>query len=122
MFFVDKLSFFFRTPHRGEIIQFLDEESHEIMLKRVIALPHEVLSIRENKVFILGTDVLEFELNEDYLKAGSITKSADGGYAFYDPLGDYEYFVMGDNREESRDSRVFGPVHRSQITGRVFGF
>ena len=83
-------------------------------IKRVIALPGEHLEIKDGKVFINGE-----ELQEDYLDENVITTSTDG--AFYDiivPEG--TVFVMGDNRENSSDSRRFGCIPYEKIESKVW--
>lgn len=112
---VDKLSYRFRDPTRFDIIVFpyyYEEETYYI--KRIIGLPGETVQIQNGAIFINGE-----ELEETYGKE----VIQDSGIA-EDPivLGDDEYFVMGDNRNESKDSRTpsVGNIKRSDIIGRAW--
>jgi signal peptidase I len=101
-------------PHRGDVILFdapPEERTATIstLLKRVIGLPGETIEARDNQVYI--NDHL---LPEPYLPPGTTTDDLPRQLV---PAG--EYFVMGDNRAGSSDSRVFGPISQSSITGRV---
>ena len=111
----DKLSYRFRDPTRFDIIVFpyyYEEETYYI--KRIIGLPGETVQIQDGAIFINGE-----ELEETYGKE----VIQDSGIA-EDPivLGDDEYFVMGDNRNESKDSRTpsVGNIKRSDIIGRAW--
>ena len=107
---VDKMSYHFRPLNRGEVIVFRNPENEsEYFIKRVIALPGEVISITGGQVIINGKS-----LKEGYLPAdGSSSGEAD----FI--LGADEYFVMGDNRLQSRDSRSWGALEQDKIVGLV---
>lgn len=118
-----------RDVERGDVIVFRYPEQPEIdYVKRVIALPGETLIIRDKKVFIDGR-----ELSEPYVvftdqrtyPGGRATRflpepqrSRDHYGPFVVPAG--QYFAMGDNRDESYDSRYWGPVSRALIKGRAF--
>lgn len=107
---IDKLTYKFRSPHRGEVIVFhppFDEKVYYI--KRLIGLPGELVEVRNGYVYINGE-----KLNESYLKENIYTP---GEAKYY--LGKDEYFVLGDNREQSFDSRKWGPVPKSRIIGKV---
>jgi len=118
-FLVNKLSILVRDPKRGEIAQLHSPLSEKVVIKRIAGLPGEIVSIRSNKVFITTVDGKEFELEEPYTYPETVTDTPDGGAATYGPLRDHEYFVIGDHREESTDSRDYGPVHRTRIYGTV---
>ncbi|EGB14336.1 signal peptidase I [Pseudodesulfovibrio mercurii] len=100
---------------RGEIVIFsLPETNGRDFVKRVVGLPGETVEIRERKVFIDGTPLNEpyvFHSKEDFLPL----RDTFGPVV----LGPDEYFLMGDNREDSYDSRWLGPVRRERITGRA---
>jgi signal peptidase I len=112
---VDKLTYHLREPQRGEVIVFRPPfEERVYYIKRIIGLPLEKLIIEESKITIFNKEHPQgFVLNEPYLQnhytAGKIEVN----------LGPDEYFVLGDNREVSYDSRKWGPVKRERIVGRV---
>ncbi len=116
---VEKVSRLFSSGlHRGDIVtidvheQMENEEVH--VIKRVIGLPGERVLIQNGKVFIDAK-----RLSEDYLPEGVLTEELPGAGIVEVELGEDEYFVLGDNREHSRDSRQFGPVKRSDILGKL---
>lgn len=110
---VDKLSFHLRDPERGEVIIFkAPPQPTDDYIKRLIAFPGETVTIDQGKVYING-DIL----NEQYLSdSGQIP--ADTPY-FQKIVGPNEYFVMGDNRPESSDSRSWGTVPEDFLIGRA---
>lgn len=110
---VDELSYRFREPERGEVLIFkypLDPSKY--FIKRIIGLPGEKVTIKDGVVTIVNKEHAGgFLLNEPYIK---LTKVEEGETI----LKDDEYFVMGDNRLQSADSRIWGPVPRKNIIGR----
>jgi signal peptidase I len=112
---VNKLSYHLHSVHRGDIVVFHappEEETAQIkdLVKRVIGLPGDTIEARNNHVYI--NDRL---LKEPYLPAGTVTVNLPRQVV---PAN--SYFMMGDNRTQSSDSRVFGPIKRSTIIGRAF--
>lgn len=91
----------------GDIIVLDEEKEGEIIIKRIIGMPKDTVSIKDNTVYVNGE-----ELEEDY---------AYGETSDYEEitLGDDEYFILGDNRPISKDSRYFGPVKEDEIIGKV---
>ena len=118
--FVLKITCFFPSGlRRGDIVtadSFRDlTNNHEIMIiKRIIGLPGERITIRGGFVYIDGQ-----QLDEPYLEEGMMTSEHSGEYADI-LLGDNEYYLLGDNRMNSRDSRDVGPVSRGEIEGKLF--
>lgn len=102
-------------PQRGDIVVFLfPEDESKDFIKRVIGLPGETLEVRDKVVYINGQP-----LDEPYArhtKADTLPVRDNFGPVVI-PEG--EYFVMGDNREGSYDSRWWGPVQRSKIVGKA---
>ena len=105
---IDKLTYEFYEPVRGDIIVIEIPDSEIPLIKRVIALPGETVEIRQNQVFVNGQLLIE-----PYL--------TDISQANYGPnVVPHEHvFVMGDNRPVSRDSRTFGPVDMYRIVGKA---
>lgn len=113
---IDELTYRFRAPERGEIIVFhYPADPTEYFLKRIIGLPGEHIKIADNHVTIYNTAHPEgLVLDESYLPAGLPTVGTEDVV-----LAPNEYFVMGDNRPNSFDSRSFGPINKSVIVGRA---
>jgi signal peptidase I len=134
---VSKVAYRLHDPHRGDIVVFdapnqadvkngealprkvvkgilesvgLSTPSTEEYIKRVIGLPGEKVEGRDGRVYVDGR-----ELVEPYLPQGPTTRD-------FEPvmLGEGQLWVMGDNRENSSDSRVFGPIPESTVVGRAF--
>lgn len=115
MILVDKLSYFFRNPARGEIIVFEKPDAKNInFIKRIIGLPGETLEIHNNQIIIKNENHPEgIVLDEEYIPSDYPT---NGDYQYN--IGENEIFVMGDNRTNSQDSRVLGPINEDLIIGR----
>lgn len=107
---VDRVSMLFSGPSRGDVIVLDSPHDGDLLLKRVIGLPGETVSIENGHVYING-DVLD----EDYITDFCTYRSCSGVWE----LGSDEYFVLGDNRSHSLDSHSFGPVLRDSIRGIV---
>jgi signal peptidase I len=109
---VDQISYDFILPKRGEVIILkFPEDTSRYLIKRVIGLPNETVSIKNGKVTIRkGSE--ETVLDESYVR---FEKSDTMEYK----LGDNEFFVMGDNRAASSDSRIWGAVPSEDVVGRA---
>lgn len=110
---IDELSYHFRPAHRGEVVVFrYPKDPSKFFIKRVIGLPGERLELTPEGVTILTPEGEVLALDEPYLKSQRLptqTVKLEAG----------EYFVMGDNRAESLDSRSWGPVTDDLLKGRV---
>lgn len=110
---VDKVSYRFSEPRRGQIVVFRNPENRRVdFVKRVIGLPGEAVTVSDGRVSVNG------RLLEEHYLSGVKTEAFDEIAEVQ--LGESEYFVMGDNRENSLDSRRIGPISRADFIGRVF--
>ncbi len=113
---VDQLSYHFHSPERGDVIVFqYPKDPSKFFIKRVIAVPGETITIDGSTVHISSKDDPNgFTMDEPYIK------SMDIGTDLTETLGEREYFVMGDNRDQSSDSRVWGVLQEERIIGRAY--
>ncbi len=113
---VDQLSYHFHEPSRGDVIIFrYPKDPSKFFIKRVVGLPGETVDIKDATVTIYNEDHKNgLLLDEPYIK--SMTPANE----LKEKLGDREYFVMGDNRDESSDSRMWGVLQEERIIGRAF--
>ena len=109
---VSRVNYLLGQPKRGDVVVFhYPGDPQEDYIKRVIGLPGDTVQIRDTMVYVNGT-----ELSEPYINEPCIPQTCpDHTWQ----LGSDEYFVMGDNRNHSSDSRVFGPVARHFIVGEA---
>lgn len=115
-----KIDYHFHGPQRGDIIIMRDPyDPSRDFIKRVIALPGERILIKDAKVYVDGRLLQEDYLsNEPWTQYANWPAAPDGRDGSL--LTSDEYFVMGDNRNHSSDSRLFGPIHRDQIEARAW--
>jgi signal peptidase I len=113
---IDEISYRFNQPQRGEVVVFkYPHVPSQRYIKRIIGLPGETIEIKEGQIFISKNGETQ-ELDESLYLSNSLF--APGNLSTN--LGDREYFVLGDNRPSSSDSRQWGPLPREYIIGRVF--
>lgn len=115
---IDELSYRFHEPARGDIVVFrYPRNPEEYFIKRVIGLPGEKVQIKDGAVYIYNEEHPDgIKLKEDYLPSDTMTYGLNENIT---ELGSSEYYVLGDNRNASKDSRSFGAVERKLLTGRV---
>jgi signal peptidase I len=107
---VDKFTYrFFHSPQRNDIVVIKLPDMDELLVKRIVGLPYETIAIEDGIVYIDGTPLAEPFPHEYYPQNMGQRR-----------LGPLEYFVLGDNRGNSNDSRAFGPIMREDIRGRVW--
>ena len=112
---VDKLTYRFSDPKRFDIIVFpYKYEENTYFIKRIIGLPGETIQVTDGKIYING-QVLDESYGREVLKSGGIAETPI-------TLGEDEYFVMGDNRNDSMDSRdpSVGVLHKNELVGRAW--
>jgi len=116
---IDEISYRFSEPERGDIVVFrYPRNPQEYFIKRIIALPGEQIQVKEGVVYIYNKDNPNgIELSESYLSPNVKTYSVNESVI---SLTNDEYYILGDNRNSSKDSRSFGPVNESFIIGRVW--
>ncbi|MGH9774522.1 MAG: signal peptidase I [Candidatus Acidiferrales bacterium] len=113
--FINKIAYRFEPIARGDVVVFwYPLDSSKSFIKRVVGLPGEILELRRGQLFIGGK-----RIDEQYVPANYFDDSSFGPIRV--PAG--EYFVMGDHRDSSNDSRMFGSVPRRFIYGKaVFAY
>ncbi len=113
----DKVSYRFGEPKRGDIIVFkAPSQPDEEFIKRIIGLPGEKISIKNGRIYINGILLEEKYLASDiYTSAGSFLTENNSV-----TISANEYFVLGDNRDHSSDSRAWGFVPKKSIVGRAW--
>lgn len=118
---VDKLSYHLHSVHRGDIVVFgrppgeSATENVQDLVKRVVGLPHETIWSANGNVYVQGADTK----NKVTEIAEPVAGTPLGPPIRRQTLGADDYFVMGDNRSNSDDSRFFGPISGKLIVGRV---
>jgi signal peptidase I len=114
---IDEISYRVREPRRGDIVVFrYPNDPSQYFIKRVIGIPGETVEVKDGRVRIYKNgSVVGYYLNESQYLSG-VQTIADKKFN----MGEKEYFVLGDNRLASLDSRVFGPIQEKAIVGRVW--
>ncbi len=112
---VDQLSYRLADPKRGDVVVFRYPNNPSVFyIKRIIGLPGETVHIDRGATTITKTDGTEITLDESYVVA------EDATYTRELPLGPDQFFVMGDNRPRSSDSRTWGALPREDLMGRAY--
>lgn len=118
----DKLSYRFKDPQRGDVIIFhapagarCPKELQCDFVKRIIGLSRETIEIKEGKIYINGSLI-----EESYVQTNDEVINREVKTELQFVLKEDEYFVMGDNRSHSSDSRAWGSVPKENIVGRAW--
>ena len=112
----NKIDYRIHPPERGDIVILRPPTNNSTdFIKRIIALPGERVLIRAGKVYINGHQLEEPYLPEEWVNDNAWPDNPSGQV-----MGADQYFVMGDNRNRSQDSRFFGPITRDRIDGKAW--
>lgn len=127
---VNRVVYHLRDPHRGDVIVFrYPEDPHVVFIKRVVGVPGDVLEVRDGRLYVNGRAAPEpYVHRTDGLRDPTFAEGSVAGSTMHDPWSLFapfevpagQYFVMGDNREVSDDSRDWGTVPRTAIVGEGF--
>jgi len=122
---IDEISYRFNPPERGDVIVFRYPLDHsQFFIKRIIGLPGETVKIENNKIFIYNERVIppgdDGSFKGVVLDESEYLGEIDTPGNLQIKLGEDEYFVLGDNRKASSDSRKWGGVDDHLITGRAW--
>ncbi len=111
---VDRVTYRFDEPKRGDVIVFrYPNNPKTYYIKRIIGLPGETVDIDKGKVTITQVDGEKISLEEPYISPSHISRDT-----YSKKLTNTQYYVMGDNRAQSSDSRYWGPLDKKLIIGR----
>lgn len=114
---------FMYTPKRGDIVIVNSDKMNEVIVKRIIGEPNDIVEIDyvSDEVFLNGEKLEESYLHEKMSErngfSGIYKDKAQGRYVYKVPFG--KYLILGDNRNHSTDSRVFGFITRDEIIGKA---
>ncbi len=113
---VDQVTYQLHQPRRGDVVIFrYPRDPSKYFIKRIIGVPGDTVVIEKSSVTIYNAEHPQgFVLDEPYVKSMRPNPRVE------ETLGDREYFVMGDNRDESSDSRMWGVLQEERIIGRAF--
>jgi signal peptidase I len=109
---LNRFAFLHRSPQRGEMVVLKDPETGDLVVKRIIALPRETVQLRGEVVYV----------NDQPLAEPYVSRQRKVLLTRNNPVTSVprdHYFVLGDNRNNSSDSRAFGPVPRESIVGVI---
>jgi len=113
-YLLNRWVYHFRAPRRTDVVVLKDPEDKGFAVKRIIAAAGDRVDLRAGKVYVNGT-----RLNEPYLLPNTPTFPYLSQNEQSVMLGKDQFFVLGDNRNNSADSRTYGPVSRQSILGLI---
>jgi len=113
-YWLNRFAYLRSEPQPNDIIALKDPRDNTLEVKRIIAMPGQSVYLKRGQVYVNGQ-----LLHESYLLAGTPTYAYEKSADEFICVGKNEFFVMGDNRNNSTDSRTFGAVPRQNILGKV---
>lgn len=114
---IDEISYRFNEPERGDIVVFkYPKDPSQYFIKRIIGLPTEKIEMKDGQIIIYNKKNPTGKLLDESFYLDSVTTTPDSVKV----LEDDEYFLLGDNRQASLDSRRFGPIKKSHLIGKVW--
>jgi signal peptidase I len=113
-YLLNRWVFYVRTPHRSDVVIIRDPLDGGYSVKRIIAVSGDSVYLKDGHIYLNGQ-----QLEEDYLPAGTATFASARNREQLFKCGAGQYFVLGDNRSNSIDSRAYGPVPRPNILGLI---
>lgn len=113
-YWLNRFSYLIGEPKQNDIVALKDPRDNTLEVKRIIAMPGQSVYIKNGRVYVDGK-----LLQEPYLPAKTPTYAYEKNENEFICIGNNEFFVMGDNRNNSTDSRTFGAVPRQNILGKV---
>ena len=111
--FLNRWVYLFATPQRGDVVVIKDPGHSDYAVKRIIGGPHDRLHFKDGSIYLNGE-----KLSEPYLDKGTATIVPNYSEKWIE-IGNDRYYLLGDNRANSEDSRYYGQVRRSQIIGKI---
>ena len=125
---MEKLSYYFHAPRHNEIVVLDMPGSQALIIKRVVGLPGETVEIKHGRIMVNGREMAFTKTVQPGLAALPVGEDSKLYPVSAELLSEYGpvtlaedlFFVLGDNRENSNDSRTFGPVHRDYVKGRIW--
>ncbi|MFL5003710.1 MAG: signal peptidase I [Xanthobacteraceae bacterium] len=112
-YLLNRLTYVYRVPKRGDLVVLHDPGHDDLAVKRIVGLPGEAIQLKDGQIYVNGRC-----LSERYLVSGTQTITPRARDNFFH-LRSNQYFVLGDNRDESEDSRFYGPVIKESIIGAL---
>ena len=112
----NKLTYRFGEPRRGDVIIFKYSDTQDF-IKRIIGIPGDNIMVKDGKVYVNGTQLDQTTYLEETVYTSGGDYLTEGETI---TIGESQYFVLGDNRPHSSDSRTFGPIKENQIKGKAW--
>jgi signal peptidase I len=113
-YWLNRFSYVISEPRQNDIVALKDPRDNTLEVKRIIAMPGQSVYLKDGRVYVNGK-----LLSEPYLLANTPTYAYERNVSEFTIIGNDKFFVLGDNRNNSTDSRTFGAVPRHNIIGKL---